>query len=207
MAGEEVGAQPAAGAVGDHDQVGLDVRERDVGGMRRVSGTVRRWRGRPVFRSLPAGPRSHVYAPAVVEHGVDRGARAHGAGRERGGEEAVQPGAVHHDERRPGTGLDRPLVDGEQRPAVAIAQPPAGRQRCGTLAHRVAEPEGVQCPDAVGHEPDAGAGLPQLRAALEHGDRVPGPVQGHRRGEPAQSGPDHHDVHVHPLPSTSVEAT
>jgi len=139
-------------------------------------------------------------APALVVHRLDRRAGAHGARGERGGEQSVQPGAVHHDERRPGAGLDRRLVDGEKRPAVAVPQAPARRQRCGAPAHRVAEPEGVQCPDAVGHEPDAGAGLPQLRAALEHGDRVPGPVQGHRRGEPAQPGSHHHDVHVAPYP-------
>ena len=139
-------------------------------------------------------------------HRLDRRAGAHGARGERGGEQPVQPGAVHHDERRPGPGLDRRLVDGEERPAVAVAQAPARRQRRGALAHRVAEAEGVERPHAVGHEPDAGARLAQLRASLEHGDRMPGPVQGHRRGEPAQPGPDHHDVHGRPLVSTSVEA-
>ena len=113
VAREEVGAQPAAGAVGDHDQVGLDVRERDVSGVRGLllfrsqagrgrhlgEWDVSRWRGRLVFRSLPADRRSHVYvpagrcadgeadAPAVVVHRLDRRAGAHGARGERGGEQ------------------------------------------------------------------------------------------------------------------------
>ena len=131
-------------------------------------------------------------------HGRDQRARAHGAGRERGGEQPVQPRAVHDDERSARPGLDRYLVDGEERLAVAVAQAAAGRHRRRALPDGAAEPECVEGPDAVGHEPDARTGLSQLGAPLEHGHRVPGPVQGRRRGEPAQPGPDHHDVHVHP---------
>ena len=119
----------------------------------------------------------------------------------------MQPGAVHHDEGGARPGGDRLLVDGEQRPPVVVAEATAGRHRRRTFPDGAAEPECVEGPDAVRHEPDARTGLPQLGTPLEHGHRMPGPVQGRRRGEPAQSGADHHDVHVHPLSSTSVEAS
>ena len=90
-------------------------------------------------------------------------------------------------------------------PPAAVAEATACRHRCRALPDGAAEPECVEGPDTVGHEPDARTGLPQLGTPLEHGHRMPGPVQGRRCGEPAQSGPDHHDVHATPYALRPVE--
>jgi hypothetical protein len=133
-------------------------------------------------------------------HRGHRGAGAHRARGERGGELPVQPGAVDHDERGARPGRDRGLVDGQQGPAVPVPQSAAAGHGCGALADGPAETERIQGPHAVGHEPDPGTPLAELRGPLEHRDGVPGAVGGETRGQAAEPGPDHHDVHGRPYP-------
>ncbi len=106
--------------------------------------------------------------------------------------------AGHHGERCARTGLHGGLVGGEQRAAVAVAQAAAGAERGGVLAGFGAEPERVECEDAVGHQADAGPVLARLGRPFQHRDVVPGPLQRDRRREPAEPGPDHQYVHRTP---------
>jgi len=108
----------------------------------------------------------------------------------------VQPRAVDDDQRRAGPGLDRGLVDGEERAAVAVAQPTTRGQGRRALADGPAEAERVEGADAVGHQPDPRAGLAQLRAAFQHRHPMTRAVQCHARGQAAQARSDHDDVHA-----------
>ncbi len=68
----------------------------------------------------------------------------------------------------------------------------------GLCPHRLAQPECVERQYAVGHDPDARAGLAHGRGPLEHGDGVPGAGRGDCCGQTTEARPDHHHVHGPP---------
>lgn len=176
VVGEQRRPQPAAGAVRGDDEVD------------RVTGGV----------ATPVPTRSAD--PPVRPDARDRRPGAHRPLGQRRDEQPVQPRPVDHHQRRPRPGRDLVLVDGQQRAPAPVAQAAAGRERRRPFADRAAQTERVERADPVGQEPDARAGLAQDVRALVHRHRVPGPVGGDRRGQPAEPRPDHHDVHAGPYP-------
>ena len=79
-------------------------------------------------------------------------------------------------------------------PSPPVPQP-AGDGGHRLAADVFAQPQLVQRADAVRHDHDRGARLPELCAAFAQHDLVPGPMQPHGGRHPSQAGTHHHDPH------------
>ncbi len=163
--------------------------------------------GPGVVREEPgAGRAAH---PVGGDHQIDSGGpgrvegarhpRAQAARREGLAQQAVEVGA--RDARHGGAegAFQRGTVHPGQPPPVGGAGPAGVLGACG-LADGRAHAQGVQGPDSVGGERDAGAGVGQDGGPLQHGHLPAGAVQSDRGGEAAHAAADHQGraVHDHP---------
>ncbi|MCP9952417.1 hypothetical protein LUX39_32085 [Actinomadura madurae] len=150
----------------------------------------------------------HALAAADHRHAVlggfqplDRGRRAYGLGRQRGSQCPVQFCAPHD-----GDGSD--FLLGLSRVGDQERASPPVPQTAGDGGHRppadgIAQPQLVQRADAVRHDHDAGARLPEFGAALVQQHLVPRPAQADGCRHAAQTRSHHDHSHRFSLPLRS----
>lgn len=164
MLGEEDPAYDGVDALGNDDQVGLDLST---------------WRGDP--------GRAAADDSRVGERGGTAG--AHGVGGQPGGDPVDQGGAVDQDQWS-AEALGRGGAVRTREPAAARIAHASVALPGGHVADVVAEADDVEGALGVGGEADAGADRFKGCGALQDGDLPAGQAQGHGGGQSADSASD-----------------